>query len=256
MPDVKLSQLAAASAASVAAGAGLWTMAGHMLGLGMEYVGPAAVRVTSGSAWIPSLQRAVEVPSALTLSGLSLTPSTWYHLFLYMNGATPAIEAVTTVPAAPYSGTARAKNGDPSRRYIGSFKTGSTGQILKFVHVPADNSVAYNESIGGAPFVVVNGSTQTVPTTADCSAVVPLTSRRANAVILNAATSSSAYLHLSNSDGPTPGAGGGFLGLVSPLSVGSTPVTLDATQRYNFAYEAAVGGGGCFHRISGYVFDR
>ncbi|MEU8779981.1 hypothetical protein, partial [Streptomyces sp. NPDC048606] len=108
MPDVKLSQLAAASAASVAAGAGLWTMAGHILGLRMEYVGPASIRVSSGSAWIPSLQQAIEVPSALTLSGLTLAANTWYHLYLYLNGSTPAIEAVTDAPAAPYSGTARA----------------------------------------------------------------------------------------------------------------------------------------------------
>lgn len=229
--------------------------AGYIDGFKMEYVSGTQIRFTSGSAYIPSLGRALAMTSSVTKTP-TLAANSWYHNYAYDNAGTPDIEVSTTAPAAPYSGTARTKTGDTSRRYIGSFKTGATSAILKFVHGTSDGSVAYNEGIGSAPFVVVNGGSQTVPTTADCSAIVPATARRASTVILNAATSTAAYLHISNSDGPTPGAGGGFLGLVSPNSVSSAPVTLDSNQRYTYAYEAAVGTGGSFHRVGGYFYER
>ncbi|HEL4112896.1 TPA: hypothetical protein UM343_003061 [Stenotrophomonas maltophilia] len=197
MPDVKLSQLAAASAASVAAGAGLWTMAGHILGLRMEYVGPASIRVSSGSAWIPSLQQAIEVPAALTLSGLTLAASTWYHLYLYLNGSTPAIEAVTAAPATPYSGTARAKTSDNTRRYIGSFRTNASGQILKFAHSGGQVSYAGNVS----QQLVFNGN-PAVPTTVDLSGYCPITSQSAQLLVLN---QSPVNMYVGYANGPVAG---------------------------------------------------
>ncbi len=260
MADVKLSQLAANSPASVAAGAALWTVRGDICGLALQYVSAGQLRVTSGAAWVESAGRMVALASAATVSLSGLSASTWGHAYLVDNGSSAAtVEVVPDAPAAPFFGTARSKSGanGTSRRYLGSVKiTPTANQMHKFDHVLCDGSVVYNESIGGSPFVVVNGSAATTPTTVDCSGVAPVTARKVSAVILNAATSSSAYLHISNSEGPTPGAGGGFLGLVSPLSVGSTPIKLDSSQRYTFAYEAAVGGGGCFHRVSGYYFER
>lgn len=260
MADVKLSQLAANSPASVAAGASLWSVRGDICGLAMQYVSPTQLRVTSGAAWVESAGQMVALTAAVTITLSGLSASTWGHVYLVYNGAAaPSVEVVPDAPAAPFFGNARSKSGanGTSRRYLGSVKISPTANAMhKFDHMLGDNSIVYNESIGGAPFVVVNGSAATTPTTVDCSGVAPVTSRKVSAVILNAATSSSAYLHISNSEGPTPGAGGGFLGLVSPLSVGSTPIKLDASQRYTFAYEAAVGGGGCFHRVSGYYFER
>lgn len=229
MPDVKLSQLAAASAASVAAGAGLWTMAGHILGLRMEYVGPASIRVSSGSAWIPSLQQAIEVPTALTLSGLTLAANTWYHVFLYLNGAVPAIEVVTAAPAAPYSGTARAKTGDTSRRYIGSFRTDGSGLIYNFI-IQGPQQIYMQE----VPRAVAGGNSTTfIPVS--LSALVPIVSRSAIVAMTNNGSAAVRFRPASS----------GFTGATRMygLTAGAFvvgPLPTDASQ--NIEYQVDAGG--------------
>ncbi|WP_414489611.1 hypothetical protein [Stenotrophomonas maltophilia] len=256
MPDVKLSQLAAASAASVAAGAGLWTMAGHILGLRMEYVGPASIRVSSGSAWIPSLQQAIEVPSALTLSGLTLAANTWYHLYLYLNGLTPAIEAVTDAPAAPYSGTARAKTGAASRRYVGSFRTDAGGVIAKFKHIPAAGAVVY---LGIRP-LSLNAGVSTTTTSVSLGAAVPTTAAAAALIIsLDAA---GAALFTGNSEMPDPVlSNGNFLGYtesstqVSVSRMDGHPVDANQSISYRLS-QTPSSGTGAYVRVMAYTYER
>jgi hypothetical protein len=246
MPDVKLSQLAAASAASVAAGAGLWTMAGHVLGLRMEYVGPASVRVSSGSAWIPGLQRAVEVPSALTLSSLSLTPSTWYHLYLYLNGLTPAIEAVTTAPAVPYSGTARAKTGDIARRYIGSFRTNASGQVFNFYCDGA--TVRWLDNAIAAFFRALANGTATSGTNVSLSNFIPATSTQALIRATNTAPAGQ------------PGFGVGPPGAMAyPVDAAQSvyaEVPTDGSQNIQYAYGSAPSGGSAYIDVFGWRLER
>ncbi|HEL4825894.1 TPA: hypothetical protein UOA02_000270 [Stenotrophomonas maltophilia] len=249
MPDVKLSQLAAASAASVAAGAGLWTMAGHILGLRMEYVGPASIRVSSGSAWILSLQQAIEVPSALTLSGLTLAANTWYHLYLYLNGSTPAIEAVTDAPAAPYSGTARAKTGAASRRYIGSFRTNASSQIHDFDHNWQKGEVMYR--MPGTLFRTLSNGAATTATTVACSTAIPVTSKSVYGRALNLSTSANLIV------GPGDAAittNDYFLG----ISYGGQAVVAflptDSSQQLRYLMSAAQSG--AYIDAYGYAYER
>lgn len=247
MPDVKISQLAAASAASVAAGAGLWTMAGHILGLRMEYVGPTALRVSTGSAWIPSLQRAVEVTSALTLNGLSLTANTWYHVFLWMNGAVPAIEAVTAAPAAPYSGTARAKTADLSRRYIGSILTDGAAAICRFVHAEGEIQYLVNAL---PPFRVLAGGSATTRTAVSLSGVIPST---ATVVHLNAINNGDQQLFLDVPEIGNSGAASRYTCLANQR----TPIiTAAPSLALQYFYTVAPVGSGAFLDVWGYRYDR
>ncbi|WP_414604344.1 hypothetical protein [Stenotrophomonas sp. AR029] len=248
MPDVKFSQLAAASAASVAAGAGLWTMAGHILGLRMEYVGPAALRVSSGSAWIPSLQRAVEVPSALTLNGLSLTANTWYHVFLYMNGTAPAIEAVTAAPAAPYSGTARTKTGDTSRRYIGSFRTDAAGAILNFQH--EGGRIIYQGFLNQAPFTVLSNGSSTTEATVSLAAVIPPTARVGMLRHTNGSTATSSRMN---------NASAVFPNYVMNFGTGADAFidfVVNANQSVTYWCGGAPSPSGVYIQVLGYVLER
>ncbi|WP_414609303.1 hypothetical protein, partial [Stenotrophomonas pavanii] len=91
--------------------------AGYIDGLKMEWVSGTQIRFTSGSAYIPSLGRALALAAAVTKTP-TLAASTWYHAYLYSNAGTPDVEVTTTAPDTPYSGTARTKAGDTSRRYI------------------------------------------------------------------------------------------------------------------------------------------
>ncbi|WP_164086630.1 hypothetical protein [Stenotrophomonas maltophilia] len=253
MPDVKFSQLAAASAASVAAGAGLWTMAGHILGLQMEYVGPASIRVSSGSAWIPSLQRAVEVQSALTLSGLSLTANTWYHVFLYMNGAVPAIEAVIAVPAAPYSGTARAKTGDTTRRYIGSFRTNAAGAIFNFAQT--GTTIAYKNAQANPPFRVLSQGTATSETSISLAAVVPSTSRLATVQIYNFTDTNMGTGTSDDSAVGPPSQPNDAVYLVRRDSTAMVPHPLDSSQTMTY-WLTTTPVGSAYVDVFGYVYER
>ena len=99
----------------------------------MQWVSATAITVTSGSAFVPSLNKCLPVPNAIALTGLVLAASTFYHVYLYSNAGVPAIEVVTTAPASPYNGTARAKTGDTSRRYVGSVLTDASGNIVYMV---------------------------------------------------------------------------------------------------------------------------
>lgn len=223
--------------------------AGYIDGLKMEWVSGTQIRFTSGSAYIPSLGRALALPSALTKT-LTLSPNTWYHNFLYSNAGTSDVETVTTLPDTPYNGTARTKSGDTSRRYIGSFKTGASSMILKFVQ--SNGSVIYNEDTNAAPFLVLAAGTATTATSVSAAAVAPVTAVSVKGTILNAATNA-AYVRISNSDGPSPTAG--YITLASPNGVTVTDILLNTSQAYTYAYDTAPTGS-TYHRVFGYSFER
>ncbi|KAB7765406.1 hypothetical protein [Xanthomonas sp. LMG 12461] len=101
-------------------------------GLGMTWVSATSISVSSGACYIPSLGYVLAFPAPITKSGLTLTANTWYHVYGYLNGSSPDIEIVTTAPASPFYGLARAKSGDNTRRYIGSVRTDGSGNVVQF----------------------------------------------------------------------------------------------------------------------------
>jgi len=223
--------------------------AGYIDGLKMEYVAAGQMRFTSGSAYIPSLGRVLTLPSALTKT-LTLAANTWYHNFLYSNAGTTDVETVTTLPDTPYSGTARAKTGDTSRRYIGSFRTNASGAIFKFMQ--SGVSVAYLEDTNAAPFLVLSAGTATTTTSVSAANVAPVTATSIKGTILNAATNA-AYVRISNSDGPSASAG--YITLSSPNGVTVTDIPLNSSQAYTYAYDVAPTGA-TYHRVFGYSYER
>lgn len=150
--------------------------AGYIDGLKMEYVAPGQVRFTSGSAYIPSLGRALASASALTKT-LTLTASTWYYAYLYSNAGVADVEAVTTTPDTPYNGTARTKTGDPSRRYLGAFKTDASGAIIAFDNLPSGLMLYRIPSANFGNFQILAGGAATTPTDLDCSPYIPATAK-------------------------------------------------------------------------------
>jgi hypothetical protein len=223
--------------------------AGYIDGFKMEYVSGTQIRFTSGSAYIPSLARAIAMASSVTKTP-TLAANTWHHNYAYDNAGTPDVEVSTTAPATPYSGTARAKTGDTSRRYIGSFRTNAAGAIFKFVHF--NGTVIYNEDTNAAPFLVVSAGTATVTTSVSAANIAPVTATAIKGTILNSATNA-AYVRISNSDGPA--ASTGYITLASPNSVTVTDILLNASQAYTYAYDTAPTGS-AYHRAFGYSYER
>lgn len=258
MADVKLSQLAAVSPASVAAGAALWTFPGHVEGLKLEYVAANQLRVTSGSAYIQSLGYAVAAAAAITKTGLTLTASTWYHVYLYMNGATPDIEIVTTAPAAPYSGTARAKTGDTTRRYLGSVRCSPIANTMQnFLSVGGGSAaveVLYRNKQDGAGFRLLADGVATAETAVDCSPAVPVTSFAAMTRLLNTATASSLYTGTSDDSAAGPPTDG-----IVAVSAGAQAFLthpLSPTQQMTYWYSLAPTGTGAYIDVYGYKYER
>jgi len=223
--------------------------AGYIDGFKMEYVSGTQIRFTSGSAYVPSLGRAIAMASSVTKTP-TLAANTWYHNYAYDNAGTPDVEVSTTAPAAPYSGTARAKTGDTSRRYIGSFKTNASGAIFKFLH--SGGAIIYLEDTNASPFLVLSAGTSTSTTSVSAANVAPVTATSIKGTILNAATNA-AYVRISNSDGPSASAS--YITLASPNGVTVTDVPLNGSQAYTYAYDVAPTGA-TYHRVFGYSYER
>ena len=112
-------------------------LATHIQGLSLAWVSGSALTVASGSAWVPGLNRVLDVPNGVAKTGLVFTANTWYYLYLFDNAGTPDVEISTVAPAAPYRGSARIKGGatpDNTRRYLGAVRTDGAGAVRPFSH--------------------------------------------------------------------------------------------------------------------------
>lgn len=229
-----------------------WSGQGYIDGLKMVWNSATSLSVTSGAAFIPSLSKCLPSTTTLTLSGLVLAASTWYHLYLYLNAGAPAIECVTTAPASAYYGTARTKTGDTSRRYIGSVRTDASSNIYSFQHGPEAGLVFYQTNIGPAPFLVVNGNATTA-TNVSCSAVVPVTSTVAKLFVANNDTVNSVYL----GNSAMPPSTGSFMAYVavSP-SVYPVDMALDSSQQFQYLFTPGAPSANFVARVAGYYFER
>ena len=219
---------------------------GVISGLQMEWASGNSYRLTSGYAYVPSVDGVVTVASTITKTGQVLNPNSWYHLYLFQGaGGAGDCELSATAPAAPYSGTARAKTGDTSRRYLGSVRTNASGQMYRFVQTNED--IHYLETIGGGtPFRILSSGAATGLTSVSTAAVVPITSRRAEFQFIN-------------------GSAGSQFMLVSPPDVSADVLSVAAGSRF-MAYFALVNGavgyymsaasGAAFIDVHGYTYER
>lgn len=228
-----------------------WSGQGYIDGLKMVWDSATSISVTSGAAFIPSLSKCLPSPSTLTLSGLTLTASTWYHVYFYSNAGTPAIECVTTAPAAPYSGTARTKTGDTSRRYVGSVVTNASGNLYRFVQ--SGTVVRYLENTSSGAFYLVASGASTATATVSASGVIPVTARIAALSILNSATNSDVTLSNSEANVTLPT---GYILFAFRGTAVVVDMALDSSQAYQYAYTTTPSGGYSFHRCFGYTFER
>lgn len=156
--------------------------AGYIDGLQMQWVSGTALTITSGAAYIPGSSKVLRATSAIAKTGLSLSASTWYHVYLYDNAGTPDVEIVTAAPAAPYNGTARSKTGDTSRRYVGSLLTDASGAAYRFMH---DGDAMNYVVARAAPFRCLSGGNAGSRTNVDLSPVMPESARTAMLQVVN-----------------------------------------------------------------------
>lgn len=234
--------------------AGFIAPPGYIDGMEMVWNSANSISTTSGAFYINSLGYAVSFPSTLTLSGLSLTASTWYHLYGYLSSGTPAIELVTTAPAAPYSGVARAKTGDTSRRYLGSIRSLSANTMMKFSHCEVEGKVSWYENIQNANLLLVGGGTATTATTLNCASGLPVTAKLATLSLYN--SSSTSVVWLNNADcNYSLGTGGNFMQIVGQQASFGGDFPIAAAQTINYMYNLTTTSGVNIS-IGGYIYER
>lgn len=225
---------------------------GYIEGLTMQWVSGTALTVISGAAYIEGEGRIVESTSAIAKTSLSLSASTWYHVYLYLNSGTPDIEIVTTAPVA-YSGTARSKTGDTTRRYLGSINTDGSGNIYNFLSVGSE--VYYRNVQGTSPFRAVSNASPTTETSASLASVCPVTSRAARIRLINLASSGDVYTGTSDDSASGPPTGG--IAAISANTQAFLHHPIDSSQAMTYWYESAPSGSLFFFLdVYGYTYER
>lgn len=225
---------------------------GYIDGLKMIWNSGTSLSVTSGTAYVPGEGRVINLPSTVTKAGLSLSANSWYHLYLYRNGGSADIEISTTDPAEPYSGAARTKSGDSTRRYIGSIRTGASGEVMRFRH-ELPGRILYNTDIN--QFRVLNGGTNVgdPPANISLTGVIPVTSRVVCVLIENTSVNTVVF---SNPDLTTTAIGTAILFFLRTTGVGEAEIPTSEGRQLNYAYFTAPGAGGASVWVVGYSFER
>lgn len=222
---------------------------GYIDGLQMVWVSGTALTVKSGAAYIPGLSKVLRSTSDIAKTGLSLTASTWYHVYLYNNAGTPDVELVTTAPAAPYNGTARSKMGDTSRRYIGSALTDPSSNIYPVYFF--ESGVFYvNGFAGAAPYRVISSGTATTSTAVSLAGIIPVTADSALVRIALTNTNSGASAMLQQQVGSLYFNNANNASLLN----GAVPIK-NQSMAYIFPFEAPIGGG-IYIDVWGYSYGR
>lgn len=223
---------------------------GYIDGLILQWDGAKAVSVSEGSAYIESSGTVLDVAARLSLTGLTISASTWYHAYLYSNAGAPALELVTTAPAAPYSGKARSQTGANTRRYLGSFKSDASGNLYK-QQFTQNGKVQYFTAIGTAPFQLTTGGFTTTPTTFSAAAVVPVTSTIAEGTVHN--PNAGQGLYFANSHLSTPNTTNYLQVYIAGLIYAC--ISLDASQTFILYFDGAATNVPVI-RICAYHYER
>lgn len=207
---------------------------------------------SSGSAYVPSLGRVVRVSSAssTTLSGLPV--GAWYHAYLYETSGSGAIEFVATAPSAPYDGSARTKSGDSSRRYLGSFRTNTSGGVWPF-SCDGNLNVEYLVDWAAGGFRVLAAGQAFVRTTVTVANCVPVSSRSPRVSLTHAGTTVGYVFTVSR-----PGTAIGSGVSVQPNGKMVLSVTCDDTQAvaYSWNQNPASVSSSAYIDVGGYKYER
>lgn len=224
-------------------------------GLKITLTGANSITVSEGFAYVPGINKVVVLAAPAVANGLAVPAGTYLHGYLYESSlGQAAVEWVTTAMSSPYSGSARTKSGDTSRRYIGSVRSIAANTLAKFIHNPATNSVRYLEDINQSFLRPLVNGVSTTSTNISCSNCVPATARIINVFAENVADSSGALVFISNSESG-PAGSANILAFLRTGGILYGELTLDSSQQFNYA-RAVSSAGGLTVWCNGYVFER
>lgn len=228
---------------------------GFIHGCKLEYVDTNTIRVTPGLAYIQSSGKILRL-AANDDTDPSLSSSTWYHVYLYDNSGTVDTEISTTAPDTPWIGTAKSKTGDPSRRYLGSFRTNSSSEIFNFRTIGSGNcvDVAYL-LVPGTQMRMLSSGTAEVNTNVSCSSGVPTGTRLA---LMRVFSNGNQALRTDSDDmtGTDPDSGQGYIAFTSAGGDQNVYHPLNSSQNMRYSFFGTRTSGGLFLDVLGYKLER
>lgn len=196
----------------------------------------------------------IDVATAITKSSLSLSASTWYHVYVYLSSGVPAAEVVTTAPTA-WKANAFSKTGDTTRRYVGSILSDGSSNVRNFVHDLSLGAILYRKFRSDtSPHRVLNGGTATVATAVALSGIVPVTGVAASIRFTNLADKT-VYTSEDSGAATTQNTVALTAGNVATQSAFLFHL-MDASQQIFYIYASAVGAGAGYIDVLGYTFKR
>jgi hypothetical protein len=209
------------------------------------------------SSGIAHLENGSILESTATITKTpSLSSSTWYHIYVFLNGSTVDVEVTTTVPGTAYSGTARSKSGGATtHRYVGSFRTNSSSQIVNFICFGSNGEidVRYRNAVDLENRFITNQN-PTTNTTQSVSTYVPVTGTKINVRMTNLATAGFVYF---DSGELNPAAGQGHYGLGQNGAVDGVYLLLNGSQQFRYSYSSTPTGSNFLYIESvGFVYSR
>lgn len=245
--------VAPASPIIVGANSSIWET--YIEGLNLQWSSPGTsksnISATAGAAWIPGLNRVLNVPSTITGPAETFSNNTLYFVYLYDNSGTPALFITNNIPSAPYKGTARHSNFDgPLYRYLGAVRTNSSGRAFAF-QMTRDGDVFYKENMDHdiSPFGIFSNFTPPTETVvrlgSDGRVMVPPSCRLAWITFVV----SSGILYVQTPDDPMPNVnseGRSVQGVVGTLRA----IPLSNDQQF------IANGGTVYAYLSGYRDQR
>lgn len=220
-------------------------------GLKMIWNSVTSISVTSGEAWVPGLSQLLTVPATVTKSSLALTASTFYYVYLFLNGSTPDVEIVTTAPSSAYFGVARTKTGDTTRRYVGAILTDGSSNVIDFMQI--GTTIKYLNNVNAAPFFVLSAGRAITPTNVACSGVIPAGGMIVTLLLLNSDTT--LVVTLANSSVPFTLSASAYLSFVYLNTAVQIDLPLDTSQQFNYIWPSTPTGA-LFARVVGYTYER
>jgi hypothetical protein len=115
---------------------------GYIDGLGFQWESADSVRVYPGAAYIPQIDRIVELDDELVVP---IPGDIDENYFLYFNeqAGSGNVSVDTELPADPYFGNARTMLATPSNRYLGMVKNDMFGNVIQFSTEVAGGYVVY-----------------------------------------------------------------------------------------------------------------
>lgn len=231
---------------------------GFIQGCKLEYLTTTSIRVTPGMAYIQSSGKILKL-AANDDTSPSLSASTWYHVYLYDNSGTTDTEVSTTAPAASWIGTAKSKSGDTSRRYLGSFRTNSSSEILNFIFTGSGSEflVLWRNVVSNTMRAVSAGTATT--NAGGVFSVANMCPSGVRNVYARFFSNANQGLRTDADDmtGTDPDSNIGYVAIGTAGGDIYCPHSINSSQEMRYAFAATVtNGGGFYCDIYGYFLER